>query len=371
MPTAAGLRDAWRYARRRGGQVSIAVVDTTGRLRQRDGSRSYVSASVVKSMLLAAELRRLDRSSLPLDAGTQGLLKAMVTSSDNDAADAIYSRVGDTGLVEVAKAVGMRRFSVAGYWGNAQVTAADMARLFSRLDRAAAARAPAGGAGAAGGDRARPALGRAGGGEGVDGSLQGRLADHRSRSARTPGCPAAPGRSQPGRCGPHRRAALAGLRASKPSSGSPLDCCREMTRLALASAAARRDSARVTGRSSPRGKRGPVAALVAAAAAFALAGPAAARAATVDAGALRAVTGSSPWALRFTDARAAPCSRRAGARERGPPARSDSRPAGRGATPPARSRCGAAGRALVAVLATTDPGGAAPGRAAGAAMPPV
>ena len=60
----------------------------------------------------------------------------MVTSSDNDAADAIYSRVGDTGLLEVAKAVGMRRFTVAGYWGNAQVTAADMARLFSRLDRA-------------------------------------------------------------------------------------------------------------------------------------------------------------------------------------------------------------------------------------------
>ena len=197
VPTAAGLRDAWRYARRRGGQVSIAVVDTKGRLRQRDGSRSYVSASVVKSMLLAAELRRLDRSSLPLDAGTQGLLKAMVTSSDNDAADAIYSRVGDTGLVEVAKAVGMRRFTVAGYWGNAQVTAADMARLFSRLGPRRAARAPAGGAGAAGGDRARPALGRAGGGEGVDGSLQGRLADHRSRSARTPGCPAAPGRSQP------------------------------------------------------------------------------------------------------------------------------------------------------------------------------
>jgi beta-lactamase class A len=136
LPTAAGLRDAWRYARKRGGQVSIAVVDTKGRLRQRDGSRSYASASVVKSMLLAAELQRLDRSSLPLDVGTQGLLKAMVTSSDNDAADAIYRRVGDTGLIDVAKAAGMRRFTVAGYWGNAQVTAADMARLFSRLDRA-------------------------------------------------------------------------------------------------------------------------------------------------------------------------------------------------------------------------------------------
>lgn len=135
VPTAAGLREAWRFARARGGQVSIAVVDTDGRLRAHDGSRAYISASVVKAMLLAAELRRLDRASLALDAGTQGLLRSMVTSSDNDAADSIYGRVGDQGLLEVANAVGMRRFSVAGYWGNAQVTAADMARLFARLDR--------------------------------------------------------------------------------------------------------------------------------------------------------------------------------------------------------------------------------------------
>jgi hypothetical protein len=60
----------------------------------------------------------------------------MITVSDNDAADAIYYRVGDAAVDEVAHDVGMRSFSVAGYWANAQVTAADMARFMWNLDDA-------------------------------------------------------------------------------------------------------------------------------------------------------------------------------------------------------------------------------------------
>jgi Beta-lactamase enzyme family len=133
VPSASAMRAAWRYARWRGGQVSLAVIDTEGRLRGRDGGRRYVSASVVKAMLLAAELSRLRRERLPLDSATADLLKAMITHSDNDSADAIYARVGDTGMHEVARAARMRRFTVAGYWANAQVTAADLALFFSRL----------------------------------------------------------------------------------------------------------------------------------------------------------------------------------------------------------------------------------------------
>ena len=58
-PTAAAVRDAWRYARARGGTVSFAVTDTEGELRGRAEGLQYSSASVVKAMLLAAELRRL------------------------------------------------------------------------------------------------------------------------------------------------------------------------------------------------------------------------------------------------------------------------------------------------------------------------
>lgn len=133
VPSAAAIRRAWRFAKRRGGRVSLAVVDTYGRLRGRDARRRYPSASVVKALLLAAELRRLRAEGVPLDETTAGLIKAMVVESDNDSADAIYARVGDPGLREVAERAGLRRFEVAVSWGYAQVTAADMARFFSRV----------------------------------------------------------------------------------------------------------------------------------------------------------------------------------------------------------------------------------------------
>jgi hypothetical protein len=133
VPTVSAMRKAWRFARRRGGQVSFAVVDTAGRIRTRDGGRLYVSASVVKAMLLVAELRRLRQDGLLLDPATEEQLEAMITYSDNDAADWIYQRVGDPGLLAVARLARMRRFTVAGYWGNAQVTAADLARFFAGL----------------------------------------------------------------------------------------------------------------------------------------------------------------------------------------------------------------------------------------------
>lgn len=110
--------------------MSFAVVDTRGRLRGRDANRRYVSASTVKALLLAAELRRLGRDAL--DPATQRLLTAMIVHSDNASADDIYMRVGDSGLLEVAKDARMRRFTVKGYWANAQVTAVDLARFFSR-----------------------------------------------------------------------------------------------------------------------------------------------------------------------------------------------------------------------------------------------
>lgn len=133
MPSASAMRKAWRFARRRGGQVSFAVLDTAGRLRGRDAGRRYVSASVVKAMLLVAELRRLERKRLGVDPATADLLRAMITRSDNAAADSIYLRIGDARLFALARSARMRRFTVAGYWANAKVTAADLARFFSRL----------------------------------------------------------------------------------------------------------------------------------------------------------------------------------------------------------------------------------------------
>jgi hypothetical protein len=133
-PPPGALRRAQRFAAARA-DVSFAVIDRSLGLRGYDYDRQYSSASVSKALLLAAELRRLDREGLPLDAQTKALLEPMVTYSDNRAADAIYARVGDDGLEEVAERAGMSNFvPTPGFWGGDQITAADMARFFYRLD---------------------------------------------------------------------------------------------------------------------------------------------------------------------------------------------------------------------------------------------
>lgn len=134
-PEGARIRSAARYAASRGG-VAFALFDDWGRLRGYDPDRPYSSASASKALLLAAELRRLRETGEPLDAATRSTLEAMITYSDNDAAGAIYARVGDAGMARVARLAGMRSFSVTpGFWGGAQITAADMARFYFRLGR--------------------------------------------------------------------------------------------------------------------------------------------------------------------------------------------------------------------------------------------
>ncbi|MGH2990328.1 MAG: serine hydrolase, partial [Solirubrobacterales bacterium] len=135
-PSASAVRAAERYAGGREGLVSFATIDSRGRMHGLAPHRPYASASVVKTLLLAAELRRLGVADAPIDDGTRTLLARMITYSDNDSADAIYSRVGDAGLYRVAEDAGIRSFTISGYWANAQITAGDMALFMSRLDRA-------------------------------------------------------------------------------------------------------------------------------------------------------------------------------------------------------------------------------------------
>lgn len=133
-PSRAQIRDAKRFARGRGGSVSFAVIGPhgkTGALHGRAARMRYSSASVSKAMLLAGYLRAHKQ----IGAAAKGELRSMITVSDNDAADAIYAPVGDQGLRKVARRAGMRDFEPApGFWGGAQITAADMARFFYRLE---------------------------------------------------------------------------------------------------------------------------------------------------------------------------------------------------------------------------------------------
>ena len=133
-PSPRAIRRAQEFASSRG-DVSFAVIDDSIGLRGYDQDLQYSSASVSKALLLAAELRRLDREGLPLDDATKALLEPMITYSDNGAADSVYARVGDGGLEEVARRAGMTSFEATpGFWGGDKVTAADLARFFFRLE---------------------------------------------------------------------------------------------------------------------------------------------------------------------------------------------------------------------------------------------
>jgi hypothetical protein len=133
-PSRTAIRRAQEFAAGRG-DVSFAVIDPSVGLHGYDADRQFSSASASKALLLAAELRRLMDEHEHLDQSTRELLEPMVTYSDNRAADAIYARVGDAGLEEVARRAGMTDFEATpGFWGGDQITAADMARFFYWLD---------------------------------------------------------------------------------------------------------------------------------------------------------------------------------------------------------------------------------------------
>jgi hypothetical protein len=133
-PFAPRVAAARRYLAGRSGYTSFAVVDSEGRLSGANVHRRYVSASVVKAMLLVAYLRKLDAAHRGLDSGSRSILYPMIHVSDNSAATAVWSRVGDPALYRLARAAGMTDFSIVGIWARAQISAADQALFFFQLD---------------------------------------------------------------------------------------------------------------------------------------------------------------------------------------------------------------------------------------------
>jgi D-alanyl-D-alanine dipeptidase len=132
FPPRAGIRAARSYVRRRA-HSSFAVIDTRGRLFGWAPRRRYVSASVVKAMLLVAYLRKVGNR--PPSAADRAVLGPMITRSDNDRASAVYGRLGDGALLDLARRAHMRDLTVAGHWGSVFFSAADQARFFRRFDR--------------------------------------------------------------------------------------------------------------------------------------------------------------------------------------------------------------------------------------------
>jgi Beta-lactamase enzyme family len=139
------LAAARAYAASRKGRVAFAVVDRGGRVRGWNEHGAFVSASVVKAMLLVALLRRHDVTGRPITAAERFRISQMIGESDNDAATAVWREVGDKGLRSLAQLAGMQDFTLgplrvascrcrAERWARAQVSARDQARLLYDLD---------------------------------------------------------------------------------------------------------------------------------------------------------------------------------------------------------------------------------------------
>jgi hypothetical protein len=129
FPSAAAIARAIAWLEGRAGVTAVAVVDTSGALRGWHQDQRFVTASVIKAMLLVEYLR----THATLSPWAVSTLTPMIERSDNTAAEAVYGVVGDAHLYSLAKAADMTRFSIAGVLFGAQLTAADQARFFYRL----------------------------------------------------------------------------------------------------------------------------------------------------------------------------------------------------------------------------------------------
>ncbi len=131
FPGAAAIGRAGAFLNRRAGRTAFAVVDSEGRLWGESLHRTFVSASVVKAMLLVGYLRMLDaRGRHHVDAASNAFLYPMINVSDNTAATHTWSILGNAGLYAVARAAGMSDYSVSTDWASSQISAADQARFF-------------------------------------------------------------------------------------------------------------------------------------------------------------------------------------------------------------------------------------------------
>ena len=132
---------AQRFAMTRDGRVGWAVLDHRGlpvagwRMHER-----FQSASVFKAMLAVCFLNDPGVRDRALTSTERARLRAMLTRSDDPAANVTYGLVRQSCLYRLARNVGMRGFRTESHWGRTQITPYGTANLFFRIDRRIAPR---------------------------------------------------------------------------------------------------------------------------------------------------------------------------------------------------------------------------------------
>jgi hypothetical protein len=133
-PTRERMQAVREYLTKRAGVVGVAVVDAEGRLRGVNDRRRFVTASVIKAMLLVAYLRKVFHQERRLTREDFAHLGPMIRVSSNSAATWVYHRVGDRRLRRLARRADMDGFSICCSWGWARFNARDQAKLFWQLE---------------------------------------------------------------------------------------------------------------------------------------------------------------------------------------------------------------------------------------------
>jgi beta-lactamase class A len=120
----------------RSGDPGVTVYDAvTGVSCYTNSAQHMDSASIVKTIILAALLRWHQETGKPLSSWEKSEATLMITQSDNDAATALWDEVGLTRLqqfLDLAK-MGETQLGQDGYWGLTQVTAHDEMLLLELL----------------------------------------------------------------------------------------------------------------------------------------------------------------------------------------------------------------------------------------------
>ena len=133
---AALARDIQAARRGRSSTVAVWVDDPgAGITCSLSGSSHFDSASIVKVTILGAMLRKALDQHRYLTGTEANQLRAMITRSDNNAASALWSKLGHSYLQHFLNLAGMRQtvLGPGGYWGLTQVTAHDEMLLLRLL----------------------------------------------------------------------------------------------------------------------------------------------------------------------------------------------------------------------------------------------
>ena len=134
-PTRERMDAVRSYLKDRGGVVGVSVVDSRGRVRGIHTRRRFVTASVIKAMLLVSYLRKVNYQDRGLSRYERSYLRPMIRVSSNSAATWTYYRVGDRSLRRLARRADMNQFWICCYWSYANFSARDQAKFFWRLEK--------------------------------------------------------------------------------------------------------------------------------------------------------------------------------------------------------------------------------------------